>query len=69
MACNYITWRWNAPVTDTRPFPIKGIHVFTVNARGKLTETNFEFDVIAGAIDDGFTVLDQQGNEVVLTVA
>ncbi len=54
--CNTITWRWLAPDDGSGAYPIQGIHVFTINGNGKISEARFEFNSFAGALDNGYHI-------------
>ncbi len=62
--CNKIVWQWVS--TNFGVYEEKGIHVFHTNSAGKLTAAYFEFNSIAGALDNGYKVLTPNGTELVV---
>ena len=62
VGCNTITWRWASVNFGSGEYTVQGIHIFVLTPQGQITRTYFEFDVVAGALDTGYTILDANGD-------
>ena len=56
-----ITWQWVDPNFGSGVYEVKGFHLFYVGSNGKLDQTFFEFNTIAGGLDTGYTVIEPDG--------
>lgn len=61
-SCNSVTWRWVSYDFGSAEYEVKGIHVFELASSTQIETTYFEFDVIAGALDTGYSVLQPDGS-------
>ncbi|KAK3049763.1 hypothetical protein LTR09_008939 [Extremus antarcticus] len=61
--CNKVVWRWVSTTQGSGAYQVQGIHVFTLNASGRIIDARFEFNSFAGALNNGYTIFYPNGTQ------
>lgn len=62
--CNNVLWQWRSTSFGSGTYEVQGFHLFQLDSLGLIHKTYFEFNSIAGALDIGFTVINQAGQKL-----